>query len=104
MRWCPIYLESLPLPCKKGSLRRHRECFRKYAEPLWYNYTIMEKVRVRFGVKVPIFKNAGIFVRYISKENYDLIKANLEKLEATLLLSGDNEAYAMLKALVFEKS
>jgi hypothetical protein len=64
----------------------------------------MEKVRVRFGVRVPIFKNAGIVVVYINKENYDLIKDNLSKLETALLLSGDDKAYSMLKSLIFEKS
>lgn len=62
-----------------------------------------QKIRVRFGLKlsIPFFKNAGIFVGYITPASFAKIKGIFVDLTTALNLAEKPEWAAML---VFEAS
>jgi hypothetical protein len=51
----------------------------------------VNKVRIRFGLRLPIFKNAGVFVFYTSELKATDIQDNVGRLSALLIVAGQEQ-------------
>lgn len=55
--------------------------------------------RVRFGITLPFFKNAGVFVFYTTAANVKKMQDAVEMLKAALMLAGQD---AIAGKIVFD--